>query len=91
MLRDLLSSLVRSGHLVHAAPDIYFARAAFDDATSRVRAYIDQHGSISTAEAKAMLGLSRKFLIPLLEALDKARITVRSGEQRKLRRPVMSG
>jgi selenocysteine-specific elongation factor len=81
--RDLLSTLVRSGEIVHAAQQLYFGRQAFDAAKEKVLAFIDKEGAISTAQAKELLGVTRKFLIPLLESMDKANVTVRVGEVRK--------
>ncbi len=81
--RDLLASMVRAGEIVHAAQQLYFGRRAFDGAKERVLAFLDTKGEISTAQAKELLGVSRKFLIPLLETMDKAQITVRVGEVRK--------
>jgi selenocysteine-specific elongation factor len=41
---------------------------------------------LSPVAFKDLTGLSRKYAIPLLEWLDKERITVRVGDVRKLRR-----
>jgi selenocysteine-specific elongation factor len=84
--KDLLSSMVKAGDAVHAAQQLYFARAAFDDAKTRVLELLKREGSMSAAQAKELLGVSRKFLIPLLEAMDKQQITVRVGEVRKAKR-----
>jgi selenocysteine-specific elongation factor len=81
--RDLMASMVKSGEIVHAAQQLYFGKLAFDGAKDKVLAFIAQKGEISTAQAKEILGVSRKFLIPLLEAMDKAQVTVRVGEVRK--------
>ena len=40
---------------------------------------------LSVAGMKELLGLSRKFIIPLLEFLDQEKITVRIGDKRQLR------
>lgn len=83
--RDLLGSMARAGEVVHPAPDLYYGREAIAGVEARVLAHLAAHGALTTAEAKAMLGLSRKYLIPLLEALDRLQITVRVGEVRKAR------
>jgi selenocysteine-specific elongation factor len=84
--KELLAALARSGDIVSASPTIHFAKSAWDGATSKVLAHIAREGEISTATAKELLGISRKFLIPMLEAMDKHRLTVRVGEVRKARR-----
>ncbi len=82
--RELLSALVRSDELIHAAPSIYFEAAAFKHAQAKIIAFIEAHGSISTQEAKKLLNISRKYLIPLLETLDRRGTTIRSKEVRTL-------
>lgn len=84
--RELLGAMIKSGEVVNAGSQIFFARAAFDQAAARVLEACKRDGELSAAKAKELLGLSRKFLIPLLEAMDKAQITVRVGEVRKARR-----
>jgi selenocysteine-specific elongation factor len=39
--------------------------------------------SFTITEAKEILGISRKYMIPLLERLDKEAWTVRMNEKRK--------
>ena len=41
---------------------------------------------MSTQDFKEMTGLSRKFLIPLAEYYDRAEVTIRVGEVRRLRK-----
>ena len=71
---------------MRTAPTLYFAKSAFDTAASTVVDFIEKEGSISTAQAKSIFKISRKYLIPLLEAMDKHSVTVRVGEVRKARR-----
>lgn len=85
--KELVAAMVRSGEIVSASPTIYFTKGTWDEAKQKVLDYIAQEGSITTAQAKALFGISRKYLIPLLEAMDKQRITVRVGEARKAKRP----
>jgi selenocysteine-specific elongation factor len=40
---------------------------------------------MTTAQAKTLLNVSRKYLIPLLETFDRQRVTVRVGEARHAR------
>jgi len=44
-------------------------------------------GTVTPADLRTRLGLSRKFLIPLLEWSDRKGITERVGEGRRLRKP----
>jgi len=46
----------------------------------------DLGDTFNVQEAKEKLGLTRKYLIPLLEYLDFLGLTVRDGNKRKWRR-----
>jgi selenocysteine-specific elongation factor len=52
----------------------------------RVEARIERDGSITLAGLRDELGTSRQYAQALLEALDAARVTLRVGEERVLRR-----
>ena len=82
-LRELLDTMVKTGEIVRVTPTMFVAAEVFCSGRDRILAHIAKEGSISTAEAKSMTKISRRFLIPLLEYLDKQRITVRVGEVRK--------
>jgi selenocysteine-specific elongation factor len=84
--RELLTSMIKNGDVINAGAQIYFSRAAFEDAKTKVLELIKRQGTMSAAQAKELLGVSRKFLIPLLEAMDKAQVTARVGDVRKARR-----
>lgn len=86
--RELLAALVREQAVVHAAPTIYFEAEAFGRAEARILAAIAENDGMTTAQVKALLDIPRKYLIPLVETLDKRGSTVRVGEVRKAKRPV---
>jgi len=78
--------LVREGTLVRLKDDLYFHRSALDRVRSMVVDFIEKHGEIGINDFRDMAGgLSRKFMIPLLEYLDNQRVTLRVGDKRKLR------
>jgi selenocysteine-specific elongation factor len=63
--------------------DRYYDGAALRRFTDAVRE-LGQLGEIQPAALRERLGISRKFLIPLLEWADGRGITVRSGDSRRL-------
>ncbi len=85
--KELMAALVRAGEIVHAGKAIYFSQVSFDKARAQVLEFIRKEGGVTTAQAKEFLGISRKYLIPLLETMDKRSITVRVGEVRKAKVP----
>jgi selenocysteine-specific elongation factor len=82
---DLLAYLVSTRAVVAAGDGVIFAADAFDAMRDRIEAHIHDHGSISLAEARDLLGSSRRYVQSLLEHLDRLRITRRVGERRVLR------
>jgi selenocysteine-specific elongation factor len=80
---DALRLAERDGRLVAVERDRYYSLAAlqlFRDALSR----IGREGAISPAAVREATGVSRKFLIPLLEWADRSGHTVRRGDVRLL-------
>jgi selenocysteine-specific elongation factor len=88
--RDLLALLrlaAARGRVEAVERDRYYAREALDQFTG-VLNDIGQQGTIVPAALRDRLGISRKFLIPLLEWADGRGITVREGDGRRLRAKV---
>jgi selenocysteine-specific elongation factor len=78
--RTLLQILLKNRRLVRVNPDL----VVHSTATDTLRAMIgSRKGSrFSVGEFKEWTGVSRKYAIPLLEWLDRERVTRREGEQR---------
>lgn len=51
----------------------------------RVERFVSEHGRMTMAEFRDLIGTSRKYAVPLLEWFDGRGITVRSGDFRMLR------
>ena len=67
------------------APDLLMLPGALVDAESRLRTHLGSHGAITVAEARDILGSSRKTVVPLLEYFDATNLTRREGDIRMLR------
>ncbi len=85
-LVELLALLERRGKVVRVSPDLYFAAMSVDEARKRLVDFLNQRGEITAAQLRDMLGISRKFSIPLLEYFDRSGLTLRVGDVRKLRK-----
>jgi selenocysteine-specific elongation factor len=81
-LREVLAHLERSGVLVRAPGDVFFAAAAVEALRGRVAAHLREHGELRTPEYKALIGTTRKWAVPLMELFDAERLTRRRGEVR---------
>ncbi len=79
-----LETLLARGVLVKVG-DALYRSAQIERAHERIDAFITQHGKMTMAEFRDLLGTSRKYAVPLLEWFDSRGITVRSGDDRMLR------
>jgi selenocysteine-specific elongation factor len=82
-LERLLRYLERQRELVQIAPGQWIDRSTVLDAAERARTSFGDRG-ITPGDFKELYGVSRKYLIPLLEYFDRIGITVRRGDLREL-------
>ncbi len=82
----VLKLLVEEKALVKVRDGLYYATPVVEEVKTRVRAWFETHDDLDPAGLKELLdGISRKFLIALLEYMDRERITVRVGDKRQWR------
>ena len=81
---EILGSLIEQGRLVKLGDSVLFLRETHDEAIARLVAYLREHGKMTAAEARDVLGTTRKYALPLLEHMDEQRITRRRGDERVL-------
>jgi len=74
------------GLVVRIKEDMYFAKSAVDGLQKTLEGYFAEHEELGPQDFKELVGLSRKFSIPLLEFMDKEKITMRVGDKRRLRK-----
>ena len=84
--RDILGLLVKQGHIIKAKEDLYFNTDVIKNLQIKLIEFLKKNGEITPPEFKKMTGLSRKYLIPLLEYYDSVHVTIRIGDSRKLRK-----
>jgi len=79
----LLQILVREKSLVRVSPELIFHRQALAQLKERLADYQKSKGDrISVPAFKELTGITRKYAIPLLEYLDRERVTRRAGDER---------
>ncbi len=81
---EVLAALIEQGQLVKLGDGILFLRETYDEALATVVQYLREHGKITAAEARDLLGATRKYILPLLEHMDALKITRRIGDERIL-------
>jgi len=82
---SVLNVMLKEGSLIKINEDLYFDQAALARLREDYKNLLMKEGKANPVSFKALTGLSRKFIIPLLEYFDMTKLTVRSGEYRILR------
>jgi len=80
--QKIVTLLLRDRVLIKLSDDLVFHRDALDALRRRVAGYKQTSSKIDVARFKDLLGVTRKYAIPLLEYLDRERVTRRVGDER---------
>ena len=82
--RKLIQVLIDSRKLVRVDGEMFFHASALDDLVRKLRAFAASKPdrAIDVPAFKELAGISRKYAIPLLEYLDRERVTRREGDKR---------
>lgn len=81
---EVLGVLLARGDLVQVSPEVLFLRETYEEMVERIRAHIQQQGSITLAQVRDLFQTSRKYAQALLEYLDGVGVTRRVGDERVL-------
>jgi selenocysteine-specific elongation factor len=84
-LTEVLRVLEREGSIVRVAPELYFLSASIEEMIRGLRQDFADRTDITPAMFRDRFGTSRKYAIPMLEYLDRAGVTVRTGDTRRLK------
>ena len=82
---ELFQVLLEARKLVRVKESLFFHTRALDAIQDKVVALLRERKEIGPGDIKDLLGISRKYAIPLLEHMDARRVTTRVGERRVLR------
>lgn len=74
------------GQLVRVKDDMYYHVPALHQIKEKILGFFADNQEMSAPDLKALTGLSRKYLIPVLEYFDREKLTVRVGDVRHLRK-----
>lgn len=80
--QKIVTLLLREKVLIKVADDMVFHHVALRDLRQRLQAQKSKSPKINVAGFKDLAGISRKYAIPLLEYLDRERVTRRAGDER---------
>jgi selenocysteine-specific elongation factor len=84
--QKLVDALARRGRLVKVGEDLYYPPDRLTALLGRLAAAMESGGQLTLAEARDLLGTSRRYAQALLEHMDSEGMTLRVGDARRLRR-----
>jgi selenocysteine-specific elongation factor len=80
--QKIVTLLLRDKVLIKISDELVFHQSALMDLRRKIAALKTSTPKIDVARFKDMTGVSRKYAIPLLEYLDRERVTRRVGDER---------
>jgi selenocysteine-specific elongation factor len=84
VVREVLNYLVRNGEVIELTEGILFRLEDYERIKGVIIEVLKKRGTIAVKEIKDVLGLTRKYTIPILERMDRDGITRREGDKRVL-------
>lgn len=82
--QKIVTLLLRDKVLIKISDELVFHRGALEELRRQISAQKAKSPKIDVATFKEMTGVSRKYAIPLLEYLDRERVTRRVGDARQI-------
>jgi selenocysteine-specific elongation factor len=82
--QKLVTLLLREKVLIKVSDELVFHRNALEELRRQMTTYKAKSAKIDVAKFKEMTGVTRKYAIPLLEYLDRERVTKRVGDVREI-------
>jgi selenocysteine-specific elongation factor len=83
---DHLNLLAREGRVVKVKADVFYEPKSLQVLQEKLIAFLRENDGIAPPQFREITGLSRKYMIPLLEYFDQEKITMRVGDKRVLRK-----
>jgi len=84
-LNEVIRLLEREGSVVRITTDMYFLASSIEQLRATLVRFLTEKGEMNAAAFRDLIGSSRKYTIPLLEYFDRAGLTIRIGDIRKLK------
>jgi selenocysteine-specific elongation factor len=82
--QKIVTLLLRDKILIKVSDELVFHRSALDELRRQLAAHKVKSRTIDVGKFKELTGVSRKYAIPLLEYLDRERVTRRVGDAREI-------
>lgn len=81
---ELIEYLQKNQEIIALSEKLFITYVAFTKAKEKIINYLNESQEMTVSEAKDILGVNRKTIIPILELFDQQKITKREGDKRIL-------
>ena len=75
--KEIIDFLIQEGEIIKLSEGILLENKNYDTMKNKLIDFLKINGSISIAQVRELLGISRKYIIPLLNKMDEEKITQR--------------
>ncbi|MEN6432531.1 MAG: selenocysteine-specific translation elongation factor [Smithella sp.] len=86
--QSIIKLMLKDGDLIKINEEMCFSNGALSKLRDDYKAMLVKDGKATPATFKELTGLSRKYIIPLMEYFDVNKLTVRVGDHRILREKI---
>ena len=83
--KEIIDFLIQEGEIVKLSDGILLESKNYDIMKNKLIDFLKKNSSISIAQVRELLGISRKYIIPLLNKMDEEKITQRKENVRILK------
>jgi selenocysteine-specific elongation factor len=84
-MEDVLGHMLEEGTLVKVKEGLYFHKEVLEKLKTSLVSFLTANTQITTPQLKEVTGVTRKYMIPLIEYFDATKVTIRVGDVRRLR------
>jgi selenocysteine-specific elongation factor len=82
--KEIIDFLIQEGEIIKLNEGILLENKNYDMMKNKLIDFLKINGSISISQVRTLLGISRKYIIPLLNKMDQKKITQRKENNRIL-------
>jgi selenocysteine-specific elongation factor len=82
---ELFTAMLAKGLLIQIPPDVVFRKADYELMVSEIIQLLHKKQTITAAEVRDHFNTSRRYVLALLEFMDTQGMTVREGDNRRLK------
>ena len=83
-ISDILNILAKEGSTIRISETYFIPDKVYQEMMGRLRGFFATKKEMTVADFRDLLNTTRKYALPFLEYLDSHKVTIRTGDVRKL-------